>query len=134
MSANDLGHIASELLSKAKLCYGRRGCIDALSTVIVMFCFHVFLLISKNASFMNQKKTYYCNVPAWFGYSLRLMVRYQRLEELGVPRFPDTGSNTDSSIKPMSHPAIGSNCPMSAYLQSFLILLVKLRTIQVWML
>lgn len=91
----------------------------------------MFLLISKNASFMNQKKAYYCNVPAWFGYSLRLMVRYQRLEELGVPRFPDTGSNTDSSIKPMSHPAIGSNYQRSAHLQSFLILLVKLRTIQV---
>lgn len=64
MSANDLGHIASELLSKAKLCYGGRGCIDALSTVIVMFCFHVFVDIKKCIFYESEKKPYYCNVPA----------------------------------------------------------------------
>lgn len=52
------------------------------------------------------------------------MVRYQRLEELGVPRFPDTGSNTDSSIKPMSHPAIGSNYQMSAHASSIFLNLI----------
>lgn len=55
MSANDLGHIASELLSKAKLCYGGRGCIDALSTVIVMFCFHVFVDIQKCIFYESEK-------------------------------------------------------------------------------
>lgn len=133
MSANDLGHCKWVAFKGQTLLWGE-GVYWCFKYCHCNALFSCFLLISKNASFMNQKKTYYCNVPAWFGYSLRLMVRYQRLEELGAPRFPDTGSNTDSSIKPMSHPAIGSNCPMSAYLQSFLILLVKLRTIQVWML
>lgn len=133
MSANDLGHCKWAAFKGQTLLWGEGvyWCFKYCHCNVLFSC---FLLISKNASFMNQKKTYYCNVPAWFGYSLRLMVRYQRLEELGVLRFPDTGSNTDSSIKPMSHPAIGSNYQMSAHLQSFLILLVKLRTIQVWML
>lgn len=51
MSANDLGHIASELLSKAKLCLGGRGCIDALSTVIVMF----FVDIQKCIFYESEK-------------------------------------------------------------------------------
>lgn len=133
MSANDLSHCKWVAFKGQTLLWGEGvyWCFKYCHCNVLFSC---FLLISKNASFMNQKKTYYCNVPAWFGYSLRLMVRYQRLEELGVLRFPDTGSNTDSSIKPMSHPAISSNYQMSAHLQSFLILLVKLRTIQVWML
>lgn len=47
--------IASELFSKAKLCYGGRWCIDALSTVIVMFCFHVFVDIQKCIFYESEK-------------------------------------------------------------------------------
>lgn len=83
MSANALGHFkwaAVKILNWNFVLV--EGGINALYTVIVMFCFHVFCWYPKCIFYESVKTPYCCNVWAWFGYSLRLMVRYQRLEEL----------------------------------------------------